>query len=167
MEIKRVSLLDFEQVLTIYKDAIANMQVNRIFQLDELYPNEAILQEDILKEQLYAGMVHHEMASVFVLNKAFDPEYLQAQWEYTGDAFIVLHRICVRVAFQHKGIGTKTMEMIEEKMKHEGLQAIRLDAFSENPYALQMYHTLGYKKVGEARWRKGLFYILEKRLEKE
>ena len=43
-----------------------------------------------------------------------------------------------------------------------GKRAIRLDAFSKNPFALKMYIALGYTVVGEARWRKGLFYLMEK-----
>jgi ribosomal protein S18 acetylase RimI-like enzyme len=107
-------------------------------------------------------MLNNEIVSIFVLSKEFDKEYLKAQWEYKNDDYIVLHRICVKVNFQNKGIGTKTMKMIEEKMKEEGIKSIRLDAFSKNPYSLRMYNKLGYKKVGEANWRKGLFYIFEK-----
>jgi ribosomal protein S18 acetylase RimI-like enzyme len=140
------------------------MVANNILQWDELYPNETILKEDIVKRQMFAGMVNNEIASIFVLNKEFDDEYLTAQWEHKNDDFIILHRICVKVSFQNKGIGTKTMEMIEEKMKGAGIKSMRLDAFSKNPYSLKMYNKLGYKKVGEANWRKGLFYIFEKTL---
>jgi hypothetical protein len=56
------------------------------------------------------------------------------------------------------------MIMIEELLRKEGIQSIRLDAFSLNPYALKMYGALGYQKVGETNWRKGLFYLLEKKL---
>jgi ribosomal protein S18 acetylase RimI-like enzyme len=96
------------------------------------------------------------------LNKDFDNDYLNAKWQYKGTDFIVLHRLCVNLSFQNKGIGTKTMLMIEEYVKNKGIQSIRLDAFSKNPFALKMYAKLGYKKVGEANWRRGLFYIFEK-----
>jgi ribosomal protein S18 acetylase RimI-like enzyme len=162
MEIKRIKLTDLEKVLNIYKEVVENMVVNNIFQWDEIYPNENILKEDIVKGQMFAGILNNEIVSVFVLNKEFDDEYLNAQWEYKNDDFIILHRICVRVNFQNKGIGTKTMEVIEEKMKRDGIKSIRLDAFSKNPYSLKMYNKLGYKKTGEANWRKGLFYIFEK-----
>ena len=162
MEIKRIELIDLENVIKIYKDVIENMVSNNIFQWDEIYPNRNILKDDIMKKQMYAGILKNEIVSLFVLNKEFDKEYLKAQWEYKNNNFIILHRICVRVKYQNKGIGTKTMEMIEEKMKDEKLKSIRLDAFSKNPYSLKMYNKLGYKKVGEANWRKGLFYIFEK-----
>ncbi|MDR2601634.1 MAG: GNAT family N-acetyltransferase [Spirochaetaceae bacterium] len=162
MEIKKMELKDLKEVVKIYKDVVKNMIANNVFQWDETYPNEDILKEDILKEQMFAGMLNNEIASIFVLNKEFDNEYLKTKWEYKNDDFIVLHRICVKVNFQNKGVGTKTMKMIEEKMKIDGIKSIRLDAFSENPYSLKMYNKLGYKKVGEVSWRNGLFCFFEK-----
>jgi RimJ/RimL family protein N-acetyltransferase len=138
------------------------MRANNIFQWDVTYPNEIILREDIIKEQLYAGILDNEIVSLFVLNKDFDNDYLNAKWQYKGTDFIVLHRLCVNLSFQNKGIGTKTMLMIEEYVKNQGIQSIRLDTFSKNPFSLKMYAKLGYKKVGEANWSRGLFYIFEK-----
>lgn len=40
----------------------------------------------------------------------------------------------------------------------------RLDAFTENPFALKLYDNLGYSRVGYADWRKGRFYLMEKYL---
>jgi ribosomal protein S18 acetylase RimI-like enzyme len=59
------------------------------------------------------------------------------------------------------------MLMIEELLREKGVESIRLDAFSLNPVALGMYNRLGYKKVGEVIWRKGLFYLFEKKLSPE
>lgn len=56
------------------------------------------------------------------------------------------------------------MLIIEDILQKEGIRSIRLDVFSQNPYALKMYEALGYQKVGGASWRKGLFYLLEKKL---
>ncbi|MDR2793255.1 MAG: GNAT family N-acetyltransferase [Treponema sp.] len=164
METKRIYLTDLEEIAEIYKDVVENMIVNNILQWDELYPCKDIIREDIIKEQMYAGIINNKIVSVsvFVLNKEFDKEYLEAQWEYKNDKFIILHRICVKVKYQNNGIGTKTVEMIEDNMKKKGIKSIRLDAYSKNPYSLKMYKKLGYKKVGEADWRKGLFYIFEK-----
>jgi RimJ/RimL family protein N-acetyltransferase len=138
------------------------MRANNIFQWDKTYPNESILREDIVKEQMYAGILNKEIVSAFVLNKEFNDDYLNAKWKYKGDDFIVLHRFCVNLSFQNKGIGTKTMLMIEEYVKNQGVQSIRLDTFSKNPFSLKMYAKSGYKKTGEANWDKGLFYIFEK-----
>lgn len=56
------------------------------------------------------------------------------------------------------------MELIESIIQSKGIETIRLDAFSQNPIALRMYENLGYKKVGEVNFRKGLFYLYEKKI---
>lgn len=56
------------------------------------------------------------------------------------------------------------MRHIEQQVKKEGARAIRLDTFTQNPYAVSMYEGLGYAKRGYANWRKGSFYLMEKKL---
>lgn len=56
------------------------------------------------------------------------------------------------------------MQYIEKEVSSMGFQAIRLDAFTENPFALKLYDNLGYSRVGYADWRKGRFYLMEKYL---
>jgi ribosomal protein S18 acetylase RimI-like enzyme len=56
------------------------------------------------------------------------------------------------------------MAFIEETLRARGVKAVRLDAFSLNPFALRLYERLGYEKTGEVTFRKGLFYLYEKDL---
>lgn len=44
------------------------------------------------------------------------------------------------------------------------INAIRLDVFSQNPFALKLYEKCGYAKTGTVNWRKGIFYLMEKYL---
>lgn len=52
----------------------------------------------------------------------------------------------------------------EEDALSMGFQAIRLDAFSENPFALKLYGNRGYSRAGYADRRKGRFYLMQKYL---
>lgn len=65
--------------------------------------------------------------------------------------------------FQNKGIAKSTLFYIEKQLKEIGIHVIRLDVFSDNPFALRLYNSLGYSKVGHADWRKGKFFLMEKR----
>lgn len=73
-----------------------------------------------------------------------------------------LWKVNMKIDFQNKGIAKTTMQHIETELRQLGVDAIRLDAFTENPYALSLYENLGYKIVGYADWRKGRFYLMEK-----
>jgi ribosomal protein S18 acetylase RimI-like enzyme len=60
------------------------------------------------------------------------------------------------------GIGARTVRIAEGILKENGTESVRLDAFSQNPCALSLYGKLGYYKVGNIYYRKGLFYLYEK-----
>ena len=76
----------------------------------------------------------------------------------------MLHRLCVNPKFQNQGVAKKTLIYIEEQLRNAGTKAIRLDVFTQNPYALKLYEKAGYHKTGTADWRKGRFLLMEKNL---
>lgn len=164
MEIRKAELKDLNIIIDIFKSAIDTMNSNSIYQWDEIYPDNTILKQDIVSDQMYVGIIDDKIVSAVVVNNEFDEQYKNGNWKYDNERFAVVHRLCVSPDYQNKKVGRNTMLMIEELLKKEGIQYIRLDAFSQNPYALRMYEALGYKKIGEANWRKGLFYLLEKKL---
>ena len=164
MKIRRAELEDLNIIIDIFKSAINAMNGNNILQWDEIYPDNTILEQDILKKQMYVGIKEDIIVSVVVVNNEFDEQYKNGNWKYDNERFAVIHRLCVNLIYQNQKTGKNTIIMIEDLLQKEGIQSIRLDAFSLNPYALKMYETLGYQKVGETNWRKGLFYLLEKKL---
>ncbi len=114
---------------------------------------------------MFLGETDNQLASIIVLNNEYDKEYEAAAWQYKDVSFLVVHRLCVNPVYQGKGVGRQTMLLVEEMLLSDGIESIRLDAYSLNPIAMNMYKKLGYLKVGEVMWRKGLFYLFEKKLE--
>ncbi|MCH5210186.1 MAG: GNAT family N-acetyltransferase [Oscillospiraceae bacterium] len=155
---------DLPEVYSMFSSAISEMEKNNIFQWDNVYPDKKILSEDIQRQQLYVGEVDCELVCAYVVNDNADEQYSNGTWKYVGCTYKILHRLCVNPKFQNVGVGTETMLHIEKEAKKEGVESIRLDAFSKNPYAVQMYEKLNYTKVGVANWRKGRFYLMEKKL---
>lgn len=162
--IRNAVLEELDLIADIYGKAVEKMNHTGIFQWDDIYPDREILQKDILNKHMFVGEIEGRIASVFVLNQECDEEYRDGAWQYRKASFYILHRLCVNPDFQGKGVGAATMELIEGILQKKGIETIRLDAFSLNPIALAMYHKLGYKKVGEVNWRKGLFYLFEKKI---
>lgn len=48
------------------------------------------------------------------------------------------------------------------KASESDIESIRLDVFTQNPFALRLYEKTGYRKTGTADWRKGKFILMEK-----
>ena len=162
--IRMASIDDLRTITDIFKNAIKVMCNNGINQWDDVYPNEETIHNDIMNKQMFIGEMDKNIVSVFVLNQECEEEYENGEWQYKDSSFFIVHRLCVNPLFQGRGIGRKTMELIESFLQSNGIETIRLDAFSQNPTALRMYENLGYKKVGEANWRMGLFYLYEKKI---
>jgi ribosomal protein S18 acetylase RimI-like enzyme len=155
---------DLNELCALVQAAIKAMEAHAIPQWDERYPDREILREDIGKKQLYVGTQGGKIAVFYVLNGEFDAAYRNGNWQCTGRPFSVVHRLCVDPALQNQGIGRKTMRHLQEQALGMGSGSIRLDVFSRNPFALRLYQSLGYSRVGSADWRKGRFYLMEKNL---
>lgn len=162
--IRKAQREELKNIVDIFKNAIFVMNENNIPQWDELYPNEEILKEDIEKEQMYLAVTEKDIAAVFVINREYDDGYIDGSWKYSDKTFVVLHRFCVNPQFQNKGYGGRTLRRMESMLKDMGVESIRLDAFPLNPYAIRMYEKQEYVKVGETNFRKGLFYLYEKKI---
>ena len=155
---------NLQEILGIFSAAIKEMNKYNISQWDEVYPDKYTIENDIRKKQLYIGKIDSEIVCVYVLNSDCDEQYINGNWQYPNATYGVIHRICVNPKFQNQGIGILTLNHIEVQLRSEGVETIRLDAFSLNPFALKMYYKQGYIKVGEVNWRKGKFYFMEKKI---
>ena len=152
---------DVDEIYNMVRNAIDAMEREGIFQWDDLYPAKQDFQEDVDEGQLYVGLVDDQIAVVYALNQRYDAEYQNGKWEY-DETFYVIHRLCVNPAFQNKGIAKSTLLFIEKQLTDMGIHVIRLDVFSNNPFALRLYRSLSYSEVGFADWRKGRFILMEK-----
>lgn len=164
VEYRTGCLEDLEEIWNLVQSAVNRMIQQNILQWDEIYPDEEVLRQDIEKKQLYVGTYDGQIAVIYVLNQECEAEYKNGKWKYEDKPFCVVHRLCVNPMFQNKGIGRAAMLHIEKEVAATGIFAIRLDAFTENPFALKLYDSLGYSRVGYADWRKGRFYLMEKYL---
>ena len=150
IEFTKAKRSDIDEIVDMFRYTIKEMNANGIPQWDEIYP----CRDDL----------EGKAAVAYVLNQECDDEYQNGMWLYPDANYYVIHRLCVSSHFQKQGIGTRTVQHIEEQAKNMGAETIRLDAFTLNPHALNLYEKLGYREVGIANFRKGKFYLMEKKL---
>ena len=164
--VRRAAPEELEGICGLFRGAVALMDRQGIPQWDELYPTREDFRRDIRRGEMYTVRREGEtdIAAVFVLNRERDPQYEACDWREKRPNFLVLHRLCVNAERQHQGLGALTLLAAEETARDLGAESVRLDAFSRNPYALQMYEKAGYERRGKADFRKGLFYLYEKKL---
>ena len=158
---------DREELVSVIRSATQTLNQNGIPQWDDVYPNAANVDEDLRNAQLYVVRAEGKIVGMVTLNRQCDPDYQNGDWRYAGPDFVVVHRLIVSPAVQGQGIGAQIMRMAETLLREQGVQSIRLDAFTQNPYSLRLYEKLGYRVTGEAVWRKGRFYLMEKLIAQE
>ena len=155
---------DLNAICSLIRQAIDEMERHGINQWDDIYPARKDFEEDIEKKTLYLAYVEDKMAALYVISGEFDEQYRNGQWKYEERSAFVLHRFCVSPFFQNQGIGRAVLKHIEEQVKAMGYNSIRLDTFTENPFAQKLYLHSGYESRGYADWRKGRFDLMEKKL---
>lgn len=166
IDFRKAVLTDLEMVWKIFTNAILHMDKQGIPQWDEIYPNKDIILDDIKNQQMYLVIENGVPISAVVLNEYQDEEYAALPWRYTDAKTAVIHRLCVSSTEQGKGWGKKTVQLAEQELLKLGYTCVRLDAFSQNPFALRLYESLGYEKAGDVQFCKGKFYCYEKQLNK-
>ncbi len=164
MEFRKAELSELPEIFEMYREGVRVMIESGIFQWDEVYPSEEVIRRDITDGEMYVTLAENRITSAITLNERHDPEYADGAWQYAHLRHCVVHRLCVIPAAQGKGVAKLTMLYAEELLGREGYDAVWLDTFSENPIALRLYKSIGYQKTGEVTFRKGLFYLFEKKL---
>ncbi len=162
MEYRLGTLGDLDEIFEMVQAAKKLMSSQGIKQWDEVYPAREDFEGDIKKSTLYVAVLDGRIAAVYVVSEECDAEYGKCSWQ--NEKPCILHRLCVSSLMQNRGIGREVLLHAENQLKEMGYDSVRLDVFSQNPYALRLYEKNGYERRGSALWRKGLFFLMEKKL---
>jgi ribosomal protein S18 acetylase RimI-like enzyme len=154
---------EIEDVLTVVKAAIRHMESQGIHQWDEVYPDRFVLQADLDKGHMHIIEAKGRIAGVVVINEDQSPEYGAVPWQYQGRALVV-RRLTIDPFHERRGLARQLMAFAEKTAITIGCDTVRLDAFTQNPGAVALYNSLGYRNAGTVQFRKGVFYCYEKQM---
>jgi ribosomal protein S18 acetylase RimI-like enzyme len=156
---------DVDDVMQLVARCIDAMRREGIEQWDDVYPDRQTILSDAREGTLYVGSFEAAgLAGTLAINDYQNPEYAQVHWTISPARVAVVHRLMIDPRHQGRGIARELMRFAEELARGRGYDAVRLDAFSENPRALRLYQRLGYHDAGTVTFRKGKFHCFEKAL---
>ena len=166
MDIIKGQKQDLSDVLDMISKCIQYMESQGIYQWNEFYPSSDIIENDIMSEDCYVLKDHEKCVAYVAINEDQSPEYSQISWATDGRKVLVIHRLSVHPEFQGKGIAKKILKYIEDFATKNNFSSIRLDAYSGNEKALNLYEKFGYKSAGQVYFpRRDLpFYCYEKNI---
>lgn len=164
LTVRQATSADRDALLALVTACIDGMRARQIDQWDEQYPNAIAIDRDLSQGTAYVGVQGDTLVAMIVVNDYQDPEYADVAWQYSEGSVAVVHRLMVHPDAEGRGLARVMMAFAEQLAAELGHRIIRLDAFSRNPRALRLYHTLDYRDAGTIRLRKGIFHCFEKRL---
>ena len=78
-----------------------------------------------------------------VLNQFNEPQYEEVEFELPAAASLAIHRLAVDPDYQGRGYAGMMVGFAEKFAADLGYSSMRLDAFSGNPVALELYEKTG------------------------
>jgi GNAT superfamily N-acetyltransferase len=168
MKIVQADFGHIPSVDRIISACMQTMRMNGIYQWDEIYPNRKIISNDIKSRSMYVVEYNNVCIAAVTLDRKQEPAYMNIAWS-GGEPALVVHRLCVALDYQGKGIGGRLMDFAEDYARENAYASIRLDAYIGNPKAVRLYERRGYRKAGQVYFsrRDVPFACYEKILEAE
>jgi ribosomal protein S18 acetylase RimI-like enzyme len=162
MKIDKVAPREIDCVMSLIADAVKEMEINGIYQWDEIYPDKTVMLADISSNSLYALRPDNCIAGIMAVNEIQSPEYRSIHWSNNKGNPLIVHRLCIHPKFQGQGLAKILMNFAETYARDNNYGSIRLDAFIDNRAAVRLYDSLNYQNKGTVQFRKGSFYCYEK-----
>ncbi|SDX63144.1 Ribosomal protein S18 acetylase RimI [Lutibacter oricola] len=138
---------DLEQIYKLTKSCAQHLIEQNIFQWNEYYPSQQVLQKDIDLNQIWTIKVENELAGIVVLTEIEDDEYENVKWLTKNKNNLYIHRLAVHPEFQGKGFAQQLMTFAEDFARKNNYKSVRLDTFGENKRNLRFYEKRGYQKL--------------------
>lgn len=163
--IKPVGIEQLDEIINLIQAVVKRLIDEGIDQWDELYPGKDDIETDIKGNLAFGYFKNGKIVGYIVLNEETNPEYNEVEWEYDGGIPLIIHRLSVHPDLTGCGIATEIIDFAEMQAVKCGYSVIRLDVFSQNTAALHLYEKSGYRRAGSVSFRKGKFFLYEKRLQ--
>jgi GNAT superfamily N-acetyltransferase len=145
--IRKAGFDDIHLMAELFKLSTDHMISLGIHQWNYTYPLVRHVEEDIHNGSAFVYIEGGKIAGTITLDSKQDDQYKKIHWHNHSRKVLVIHRLSVHPGFHGFGIGKKLCWFAEKFAIDDGLDTIRLDAYSLNPVSNQLYKSLGYRRA--------------------
>jgi ribosomal protein S18 acetylase RimI-like enzyme len=158
---------DIDKIMGLIRDCVRDLEAHGVYQWGEHYPTREIIRGDIDSKSMHMLGEGGEILGIITLNEEQPLEWRKIRWSTEEGRILAVHRFAVSPRWQKQGIGRLLLDFAEEYAMNKGYSSIRLDAYSGNPRAIEIYEKHQYKRVGQIclPWRNLRAYCYEKILQ--
>lgn len=160
MNFRLATKSDLQQLKTVYKKIIEDMNRNNIHIWNEIYPSE-FFEDDIKNENLYLLTKDDEIVAAFALHES-NVERENVKWKDEKGRAVYISRLGINVDYAKKGIGSEMLKIAMKLAKRRDAQYLRLFVVDINKPAINMYLKNGFTQVDGTNIEKiGKFLLCE------
>lgn len=145
MEFTLAVMQDLEQLKSIYKEIIKNMNENGIQIWDDFYPCE-FLEDDIKNKRLYLLKKSGEIISAFALSDT-NPGENAVAWKDKYAKAMYIDRLGVNIKYAKKGTGSLMLAKAREIARTSCAEYLRLFVVDINTPAIRLYEKNNFLKA--------------------
>ena len=138
---------DLYSLMDLYKQCTRYLIEQGIDQWDDTYPDLQTAKDDIAKREMYVLKSRDTILGSIVLNEVQDDQYEDIRWEIPSKNALIIHRLCINPNIQYRGSGKRLCLFAEDYGRMNGNDVIRLDTYTGNPTAMNLYRKLGYTQA--------------------
>ncbi|UFH32554.1 GNAT family N-acetyltransferase [Chryseobacterium sp. C-71] len=162
-EFRKAETSDKDIIWEIIQQSIERRRIDGSTQWQNGYPNEQTVESDIAKNFGFVLTVNDEIAVYVALIFNDEPAYstIDGAWLTNGE-FVVIHRVAVSEKFAGQGLAKKLFDQIEDYVKSQNVQSIKVDTNYDNAAMLKILESKGYTYCGEVILAGGVRKAFEK-----
>lgn len=163
IEFRKAETSDKDIIWEIIQQSIERRRIDGSTQWQNGYPNEQTVESDIAKNFGFVLAVNGEIAVYVALIFNDEPAYstIDGAWLTNGE-FVVIHRVAVSEKFAGQGLAKKLFDQIENYVKSQNVQSIKVDTNYDNAAMLKILESKGYTYCGEVILAGGVRKAFEK-----
>ena len=148
MQVRQGTFEDVAAVMALVRRVVPQMMAMGNLQWDDHYPDAAVFERDVERDQLWVAEEEGQLAGVGAITTDQEPEYAEVGWDISEPA-VVVHRLAVDPAFRGKGVALALMLQAEKVARQRQIGVLRVDTNTRNEATQKLFPKLGYSLAGE------------------
>ena len=115
-----------------------------------IYPIRATAEKTVALGTMYVLEENNEIRAAVILNDVQGHFYREIPWQFPAadNEVLVIHTLCVSPSHYGKGCAGKIIDFAKDLAKANGRKVIRMDTYSGNEPAKNLYQKHGFRIAG-------------------